>query len=99
MRPCRCYALLTFCRTMPAIWIQNYNPTGSVFLSTCLAALPIVVLLACIAFLQIRIHICAFIGLGIALLLALAVYRMPWASAAAAAVYGAAFGLFPIGWI
>jgi lactate permease len=84
---------------MPAIWIQNYNPTGSVFLSTFLAALPIIVLLGCIAFLQIRIHRSALIGLGLALLLALAVYRMPWRSAGAAALYGAAFGLFPIGWI
>jgi lactate permease len=84
---------------MPAIWIQNYNPTGSVFLSTLLAALPIIVLLGCIAFLQVRIHISALIGFGIASLLALAVYRMPWKSAGAAAVYGAAFGLFPIGWI
>ena len=34
-----------------------------------------------------------------ALVLALAVYGMPVALAGAAMVYGAAFGLFPIGWI
>src|SRR5258706_16194855 len=81
------------------IWLQNYNPAGSVWLSTCLAAVPIVVLLGSIAFLRIRIHVSALLGLAIALLLALAIYGMPWKSAAAAAVYGGAYGLFPIGWI
>src|SRR5436190_3982920 len=84
---------------MPAIWLQNYDPAGNGFVSTCLAALPVVILLASIAFLKVRIHLSAFLGLGVALLLALLVYRMPSRSAGAAAVYGAAFGLFPIGWI
>ena len=62
---------------MPAIWFQNYNPAGSVWLSTCLAALPVVILLGSIAFLRIRIHISAVLGLAIALFVALAIYRMP----------------------
>jgi lactate permease len=84
---------------MPEIWLQNYNPTGSVWLSTCLAALPVVVLLGLIAFLKVRIHVSALLGLVVAILLALKIYGMPWRAAGAAAVYGAGFGLFPIGWI
>jgi lactate permease len=64
-----------------------------------LAALPVVVLLGSIAFLKVRIHVSALIGLCIALLVALAVYGMPWRGAGAAAVYGGLYGLFPIGWI
>ena len=38
-------------------------------------------------------------ALGAAVVLAVGVYGMPVVPAAAAMVYGAAFGLFPIGWI
>ena len=80
-------------------WLQNYNPLNNAILSTLVAAVPVVVLLALIAFLEIRIHIAALIGLAVALLIAIAVYGMPGQAAAATAVYGAAYGLFPIGWI
>jgi lactate permease len=80
-------------------WTQNYDPLGNVLLSTLVAALPVVVLLGSIAFLRIRIHFAALAGLAVALFIALAIYRMPAPVAAATTVYGAAFGLFPIGWI
>jgi lactate permease len=80
-------------------WLQHYNPLGNAFLSTVVAALPIVVLLGAIAILRIRVHFSALLGLGVALAIALLVYRMPVTTAAATTVYGAAFGLFPIGWI
>lgn len=81
------------------IWEQNYDPLHNVFLSTVVAAVPIVVLLGTIAFLKIRIHYAALIGLAVSLLIATAVFHMPGKAAAATAVYGAAYGLFPIGWI
>ena len=80
-------------------WLQNYNPLGNAWLSTLVAAVPIVVLLGLIAILEVRIHIAAIIGLAVALVIALAVYGMPGSAAASTAVYGAAYGLFPIGWI
>ena len=80
-------------------WLQHYNPLGNAFLSTVVAALPVVVLLGCIALLRIRVHFSALIGLAVALAIALLVYGMPVTAAAATTVYGAAFGLFPIGWI
>jgi lactate permease len=80
-------------------WLQDYNPLGNVFVSTVIAAIPVVVLLGAIAWLEIRIHLAALLGLGVALAVALFAYRMPVDAALATAGYGAAFGLFPIGWI
>lgn len=84
---------------MAPLWHQIYDPLHSPVLSTAVAALPVVVLLGLIAVLRIRIHFSALIGLITALAVALLVYHMPIQAAGAATVYGAAFGLFPIGWI
>ena len=80
-------------------WLQNYDPLNNTFLSTVLAALPIIILLGSIALLKIKIHFAALFGLLVAVLVALFVYRMPVSAVSAATVYGAAYGLFPIGWI
>src|ERR1051325_5154080 len=80
-------------------WAQNYDPLHNAALSTLVAALPVVVLLGAIALVRIRIHLAALLGLGTALAIALFVYSMPVKAAVAAAVFGAAYGLLPIGWI
>lgn len=84
---------------MPSHWLQNYDPFHNSFLSTLTAALPIVVLLSSIAIFKIRIHLSALLGLGVALAISLFAYRMPVKPALASAVFGAGYGLFPIGWI
>ena len=84
---------------MDPLWPQNYDPLHNAVLSTSLAALPIVVLLGSIALLRLRIHFSALLGLATALAIALGAYQMPAKAACAATLYGAAFGLFPIGWI
>src|SRR5437870_9927676 len=81
------------------VWLQRYDPLNQPALSALVAALPVVVLLGSIALLRIRIHFSALLGLGVALVISLGIYGMPLRPAAAAAVYGAAYGLFPIGWI
>jgi lactate permease len=81
------------------LWSQTYDPLGSPVLSTLVAAVPIVILLGAIAIFQIRSHFAALIGWSVALGLAIGVYKMPVDAAVASSVYGAAFGLFPIGWI
>jgi lactate permease len=81
------------------MWLQTYDPLGNPFLSTAIAALPVIVLLGAIGILQIRIHVAALLGLAVALGIALFVYRMPASAAFASAGYGAAYGLLPIGWI
>ena len=80
-------------------WTQTYDPLHNPFLSTAVAALPVLVLLTAIAFFHIRIHLAALLGLGVALVIAMFVYGMPKSSALAATVYGACYGLLPIGWI
>ncbi len=80
-------------------WTQNYAPLGNVSLSALLAALPIVTLLGLLAFWHVRAHIAALAGLVVALGLAVLIYHMPARLALASALYGGAFGLFPIGWI
>ena len=81
------------------MWLQSYDPLGNSFLSTVVAALPVVVLLGAIGILQIRIHIAALLGLLVALGVAVFMYHMPVSAALASAGYGAAYGLLPIGWI
>jgi lactate permease len=56
-------------------------------------------LLGSIVVLRIRIHLAALLGLAVALAVASGVYHMPPTAAAASMGYGAAFGLFPIGWL
>ncbi len=80
-------------------WTQNYDPLGHALLSTLVAAIPIIVLLGAIAWLHIRIHFAALLGLALALAVAIVVYHMPVKTAAATTLFGAGYGLFPIGWI
>ncbi len=80
-------------------WIQIYDPLGNAWVSTLAAALPIVGLLVTLAVFEWRAQWAALTGLVLALAVAMLVYGMPASSALATAVYGACYGLFPIGWI
>ena len=80
-------------------WTQVYAPLGSIWLSALVAAIPVVVLLGALAFFHVKAHWAALLGLGIALAIATGVYGMPVRMAGSTALYGAAFGLLPIGWI
>ncbi|HWU84878.1 MAG TPA: L-lactate permease [Rhodocyclaceae bacterium] len=81
------------------IWQQVYDPTGNWILSTLLAAIPVVVMLAALAFFHIKAHIAAGLGLAAALLVAVLAYGMPADMAARSALLGGLTGLLPIGWI
>ena len=80
-------------------WPQNYDPLGSPLLSTLVAAAPVLVLLGLLGFAHWRAHWAALAGLVSALAVAVFAFKMPAELALASAGYGAAFGLFPIGWI
>ena len=80
-------------------WPQRYDPLHNAALSTALAALPLVLLLGLLASRRVRAHTAALIALAAALLVAIVAIRMPVPAALAAAAFGAAYGLFPIGWI
>jgi lactate permease len=80
-------------------WPQSYDPLGSPLLSTLVAALPLVALLGLLATHRIRAHTAALIALVATLAVAITVIGMPPGLAVRAAALGAAYGLFPIGWI
>jgi len=80
-------------------WAQGYDPVGHWLLSTIIAALPIIVLLGSLALGHVKAHYAALAGLAAALLTAIFAFHMPARLATATAVYGAGYGLFPIGWI
>jgi lactate permease len=78
---------------------QVYNPLSSTLVSALVAAIPIVVLLGAIAFLHIKAHVAAVLGLVASLAVAIFVFGMPSQMAGMSAVFGAAYGVMPIGWI
>ncbi len=80
-------------------WQQMYNPLNSIALSTLCASLPVVVLLGTLAILRIKAHWAAILGLASALVVSVFIFGMPGSMAVASALYGAAFGIMPIGWI
>ncbi|MEQ1825968.1 MAG: L-lactate permease [Pirellula sp.] len=80
-------------------WNQVYNPCGNQLVSAFVASLPIFVLLGLLAVCHVKAHYAAIAGLIVSLLIAIGVYQMPMNLALLAAANGAAYGLFPIGWI
>src|SRR3954463_13030027 len=80
-------------------WTQAYTPFGNLYVSALVAAIPVIVLLGALGVFHVKAHKAALLGLASALLIALFAYRMPASMAFAAALNGAAYGLFPIGWI
>ena len=82
------------------MWEQDYVPVaGSLVYSTLVAAVPLVILFYMLGVRRKPTWIAGLSALGVALVLAVGVFGMPVAQAGASMVYGAAFGLFPIGWI
>jgi L-lactate transport len=82
------------------MWQQNYTPLAdSLGLSALVAAIPIFVLLFLLGIKRKPAWMASLSGLAAASLVALSVYGMPVAQLAGAITYGAAFGLFPIGWV
>jgi lactate permease len=82
------------------MWQHNYEPIGgSLGLSALFAAVPILVLFYMLGIRRKPAWMAASSALASALVVALAVYGMPLRLALTSAVYGAAFGIFPIAWI
>ncbi len=80
-------------------WTQVYDPLGHWWLSTLVAALPIIVLFGLLAGLKVKPHLCAIAGAFTAALVAVVFFKMPVALAATSFAYGVAFGLLKIAWI
>src|SRR5215471_13771254 len=83
----------------PVTWTQVYDPAGHWWLSTLIAALPIIVLLGLLAGLKVRAHLSAVAGAATAVIVAIVAFKMPALLAVSSFFYGAAFGLLKIVWI
>src|SRR3989440_897889 len=85
------------------VYRQNFNPTGHLWLSALLAALPLFVLLFLLGGLRWKAHWASLVALVVALLVAVlpgsAGYHMPLGLALDAGVFGAARGALLVLWI
>ena len=73
----------------PVTWTQVYDPVGHWWLSTIIAALPIIVLLGLLAGLKVRAHLCAVAGAATAVIVAIVAFKMPALLAVSKAKYDA----------
>lgn len=81
-------------------WQQTYSLFGrNLGISALIAGVPIFVFLLLLGVLRKPAWMAGLVGLGAAFAVAVGGYHMPIGPAASAALYGAAFGLFPICWI
>jgi len=79
---------------------QVLDPVGdSLGLSSIFAALPLLTLFVLLGVLRMKAWKASLIALGVAIVVALAIYSMPVGQTLAATTEGAAFGFFPIMWI
>ncbi|MBV9106182.1 MAG: L-lactate permease [Verrucomicrobia bacterium] len=81
------------------MWSQVYNPLNSIALSALLAAVPVAVLLGALGIFHFKAHIAAVLGLAASFLISIFEFGMPVQMSLMSAVFGAAYGLLPIGWI
>jgi lactate permease len=80
-------------------WTQVINPLGSIGLSALAAAVPIIFLFIALAGLRLKGHIAGLITVTLAVMVASTIFRMPVWYVFQSVLYGALYGLFPIGWI
>ena len=79
-------------------WPQNYNPISNVWLSTIVAAVPVVVLFYLLAVKKMHAHRAALYGFSASVLIAGLVFRMPWTMVGGAVASGLLFGVIRIAW-
>ncbi|WP_144790324.1 L-lactate permease [Kocuria palustris] len=81
------------------MWTQNIDPLGSLPLSALVAALPIIVFLACMVLFKLTGLKSGVIALVVQAVVALAVFGMPASAAAGAGLLGLLTALWPIAYI
>jgi lactate permease len=80
-------------------WPQIYDPLGNWILSTLIAAIPVLTLFFVLIVLKARVWMSALCGMIAAILLAMLVFKMPFALVAGAAGHGFIFGMLRIAWV
>ncbi|MCL1630561.1 lactate permease LctP family transporter [Sporolactobacillus sp. CPB3-1] len=80
-------------------WAQNYNPLGNMFLSFLVACIPLVFFFWSLAVKKMKGYQAGLLTVGVAILEAVLIYKMPIHLALEATALGGLQGLWPIGWI
>lgn len=80
-------------------WQQFYTPLGSLGFSAIAAVIPIVFFFMALAVFRLKGHVAGTITLLLSVLIAIFAFKMPADMAVAAAIYGFAYGVWPIAWI
>jgi len=83
----------------PNIWQQNYDPFGNPWLSTIVAAIPLLLLFYLLAVRRTAAHIAATIAAMTCALIAVLVFHMPVTMAAGAVASGWVYGIIRVGWV
>ncbi len=79
-------------------WTQVIDPFNNIVLSALVAAIP-VIFIFWLLIRKVKGYVASLLTILLSILLAMAVYGMPLKLAAASAIHGALYGLFPICWI
>lgn len=80
-------------------WTQVIDPFKNIFLSALVAVVPIMFIFWALIIKKMKGYQASLLTTAIAILIAVAVYRMPVKLALLSAAHGALYGLFPICWI
>src|SRR5579862_8859642 len=83
----------------PYTWQQNYDPLGNAWLSTIVAAVPLLLLFYLLAIRRTAAHIAATVAAMTCALIAIVVFHMPWTMAAGAVASGWVYGIIRVGWV
>src|ERR1700751_1522573 len=79
---------------------QVFDPVGnSLGWSSLVAGLPLITLFVLLGGFKVKAVTASLVSLAVAIIIAIAVYSMPFGQSMDAAAEGAVFGFFPIMWI
>ena len=81
------------------VWKQVVNPFNNITLSVLVAAVPVLFIFWALLIRRMKGYQASLIATGLALLIAVTVYRMPVKLALVSVGHGALYGLFPICWL
>src|SRR5689334_12692272 len=81
------------------VWTQLIDPLHNIFLSALVAVVPIMVIFWALIIKKMKGYKASLLTVAVALVIAIAVYRMPVQLALLSTAQGALYGLFPICWI
>lgn len=80
-------------------WNQSYDPLGNIWLSSLIAAVPIIFFFAALTRLKLKGYVAGTLTVILSLAVAVGFYGMPTSMALAAGAFGFFYGLWPIAWI